>query len=871
MNLGFPHDWFTRSARKPGNTPVYGGPFNPPSVQRASYDKPRRSLKQDQGRPQEDTPSAFDTLLAQRGENLVRAEDYPAPSEDYYNIRRHVETGEPFPDQRHPNDPPVFNEGHMGQTTHISRARRAGVITPEEAARLNARAEEYRPRGAQDFVRDMFAPRRDPDFEGARELGAVDMGFEDSWDVVGALAITPDPRAQMDIIRRGIPGIEVREDSEGRILARHPNDPNFENSETTDGFAYLNSPGVSPQDLFTFIAEGVWYAPAARVAGAARTPLRRILANAALSGTTSLAQDVTAMSQGSEQGVDPGRMLLAAGAGGAGEALAPLVGSGVRNAARHLGRGVRSVPDPAAVPMGPQSATRPQGSAAHRAGRTVGDAGRRVRGALGEESNLTPDAAARVARAREQGVTLNRAQTTQDPALMSTLDDARGGSYGPAASAEVRAQDLRQARDVARHARAQRDEFGNTLDIDSLDNPEAQAGTMLRDDLSSSFEQQRATVGELYDQTRAFGDVEFTGDSLESLREGITGSMDQSGIVIDSGLTPQTINALNDVDGLAQRMAGGDILEYSRDFDRVRRLLRQRIESASRNGTPTDAMGAQRVLDGLDTWLDDAVDAKLFDSPPEFFETYAAARGARAEQGRLFEPRGRAGSMPSRVGQTMDRIVRDERSANQVANWIMGNGRVGRNDLSLGMVRHLKSNFPEQFQVTREAVAARLLFGDNPTARQALLNPTDAGLNEARASYHTILRRIDSEMSRNPEYLAELFTPAELSRFRNYRNTLRDIVGDTTPANLRNRSGSGGVISRTGWALWNAIGTVSGARLLTQQAARPAGEHAGRQAVRQALRPVRDFEYYNAPLFTAGAAGLGALAGTEVTAPSEEE
>jgi len=839
MNLGFPHDWFTRSTRKPGNTPVYEGPLEEPRVQRASADE----------------TSYFDLLLGQRGENLVKAEDYPVPSEDYYNIQRHIQTGEPFP-----GEPPIRSEGYVGQTSQIDLARREGRISPEEATRLNARAEEQRPYGGYDFLTDMFSPRRDPEFAGARELRMTPMGMEDAWDVVGALATTPDPTAQIDILRRNIPGLEVREDSEGRILARHPNDPNFGNPEETEGFAYLNAPGISPQDLFTFVAEGVWYAPAARASAAASTPLRRILANVGLSGATSLTQDVAAMGQGSEQGIDAGRMALAAGAGGAGEALAPFVGGLARSM-----RGRRPLPSPRTAPMGPQ------GSAAHRAGRTVGEAGRRVRGALGEETALPPEAAARVARAREQGVPLNRAQATQDPALMSTLDDARGGSYGSGAAADVRAHDLRQARNVARLARGERDEFGNVLDIDSLDTPEAQAGTVIRDDLSSSFEQQRAAVGELYDQTRSFGDVEFTGDSLDNLREGIIGSMDQSGIVIDRDLTPQTINALNDVDSLAQRMAGGDILEYSRDFDRVRRLLRQRIENASRTGTPTDAAGARRVLDGLDTWLDDAVEAQLFDSPPEFFETYAAARGARAEMGRLFEPRGRTGSMPSRVGQTMDRIVRDERSANQVANWIMGNGRVGRNDLSLGMVRHLKSNFPDQFQVTREAVAARLLFGDNPTARQALLNPTDASLNEARAGYHTILRRIDSELSRNPEYLEELFTPAELSRFRNYRNTLRDIVGDTTPANLRNRSGSGGVIARSGWALWNAIGTVSGARLLTQQTARPTAELAGRQAVRQALRPVRDFDFYNAPLFVTGAAGLGALVGTEVTEPPEED
>lgn len=778
-------------------------------------------------------------------EDLITPADAPIPSDAFNAIRDDINAG--F-EARNPD------RNYMGITRRINVGRREGDLTDREAERLERMLENARSYGAHDFLTDMFAPREDPRYSDSGEISWMNThDFGDAADIARALSSTPDPERQLGIIQTAIPEMEVRRDAEGRPVLRHPRNPHF-GEDSDEGWFYLNEPGLSMQDLMTFLTEGAWYAPGAFFSRGAATTGGRMLRGATTAGGTSMAQDLAAAAQGSGQGIDMGRAAFAAGAGGLAEGIAPAIGGLTRTL-----RGQRPLPTPGQVPMGPTG-----GNTMYQAGRAIGNVGRAARNMTGESLDLSPSNAERLARMREQGVRFNRAQLEQDPAMMATLDDARGGSYGRGPEEAIRRQDVRQAREVAALGNRERSRFGDSIDLESEVDPRIQTGERVRDDLATAHLAQRETTDALYDQTRQFPAARFTGESMEGLENRIVSGLETDGLILDADLTPQTIRALEDINSLTTRFNEGSPLEYAQDFERVRRLLAQRAEAATQG---SDRRGVQNVARQFREWVDEAADSQLFDAPPEFFETYAQARDARATLGRLFEPRGRPGSIASRVGQTMGRITEDGRSANEVANWLMGNGRLGNNNMSLALTSHLKENFPEQFQMTREAVAARLLFGDNPSMRQALLNPTDANINQVRSAYNSIYRRLDRELSGSAEYLDELFTPEELSRLRNYRNTLRDIIGDTTPANLRNRSGSGSVVARVGWTLWNAIYGGSGARLLSGAALRSPGELAGGQAARAAMGEVTDFALYDAPLFSTGVREAGALSGTNATDP----
>lgn len=140
--------------------------------------------------------------------------------------------------------------------------------------------------------------------------------------------ITPDPKAQLDILRKAIPGLEARPDKYGNVMVRAPG---------MKEFAYLNKPGASRRDLSELLTQSAATAPLLAAAGAGSTPLLRAGASALGLGSASVAQDVMAGQAGSEQGVDPTRAVLSAtlGAGSAGIAE-PLLGGSAKLAGKAL-------------------------------------------------------------------------------------------------------------------------------------------------------------------------------------------------------------------------------------------------------------------------------------------------------------------------------------------------------------------------------------------------------------------------------------------------------------------------------------------------------------------------------------------------------
>lgn len=159
---------------------------------------------------------------------------------------------------------------------------------------------------------------------------------------VSQSAITPDPAAQIDILRKAIPGLEVQPDKFGNVMLKTPN---------MKDFTYLNKPGISSRDWEEFGTQTAATAPILGWGGGmnilARPALNRAAAVTAASNSlpglmmrggaagvgASVAQDVGAMAAGSEQGVDPGRAVIQGVIGGA----APAVVSGVGAVAGGVG------------------------------------------------------------------------------------------------------------------------------------------------------------------------------------------------------------------------------------------------------------------------------------------------------------------------------------------------------------------------------------------------------------------------------------------------------------------------------------------------------------------------------------------------------
>jgi hypothetical protein len=129
-------------------------------------------------------------------------------------------------------------------------------------------------------------------------------------------AVTPDENAQLDILRKNVPGLEDRRDQQGNLMLRAPGAGVAE-------WTYLNKPGLSGRDAEEVATQTLAALPFGGMFGRGASVAGRVASGAVAGGAASVTQDALATAAGSEQGVDPGRAALSSVFSGA---LGPLLG-----------------------------------------------------------------------------------------------------------------------------------------------------------------------------------------------------------------------------------------------------------------------------------------------------------------------------------------------------------------------------------------------------------------------------------------------------------------------------------------------------------------------------------------------------------------
>lgn len=193
------------------------------------------------------------------------------------------------------------------------------------------------------WVRDLFTGERRTGHPQAEEFGAVvqrgvmERGQRElaagaalpssggnELTALSTSAVTPDPEAQFDILRRRIPDLERQNDQHGNIMLRAP-------SLGVNQWTYLNRPGMSRRDLDELYTQTVATLPFGSAVGLGGTLATRAVIGAGALGGASVAQDVAATRAGSEQGIDPTRAAVSAGLG---TVAGPIAGALAARAAR---------------------------------------------------------------------------------------------------------------------------------------------------------------------------------------------------------------------------------------------------------------------------------------------------------------------------------------------------------------------------------------------------------------------------------------------------------------------------------------------------------------------------------------------------------
>lgn len=121
-------------------------------------------------------------------------------------------------------------------------------------------------------------------------------------------AVTPDENAQLDILKANYPGLEIKRDKHENVMLRAPG---------MKEWAYLNKPGISGRDIDELGTQTLVTLPLAGLFGMGGSIPARVATGALGGGGSSVVQDVAAMAQGSEQGIDGERAAIATGLGAA--------------------------------------------------------------------------------------------------------------------------------------------------------------------------------------------------------------------------------------------------------------------------------------------------------------------------------------------------------------------------------------------------------------------------------------------------------------------------------------------------------------------------------------------------------------------------
>lgn len=160
-----------------------------------------------------------------------------------------------------------------------------------------------------------------------------------TWKIIrdaGSSLMTLNPRARVDIIEKSFPELQVQRIGDGdNAVITNPR---------TGGQAVVNAGGLSNQDIMPIVGQIAAFTPVAKLGAGAKTLAGVFGRTAATEAAVDFGLQTGEILQGSEQGYDPTRTAIAAGAGG----TIGAVGKGITNklAQRRMERQLFDSPEP---------------------------------------------------------------------------------------------------------------------------------------------------------------------------------------------------------------------------------------------------------------------------------------------------------------------------------------------------------------------------------------------------------------------------------------------------------------------------------------------------------------------------------------------
>jgi len=611
--------------------------------------------------------------------------------------------------------------------------------------------------GVWEWMRDIISGDERREFD-IPELQAKRGSPEQRAKMLLGYLSSADPKQIADIAVKTLPGATQRLDK-------------FENPVVTfeDKDYYVNAPGASFADLVGMIGQTAAYFPAAKWAGLAKTVLGGMFKIATTSAATSAALDVVSGELGGEQPISGERALVAAGAGALFQGLAP--------AAVKLWRRFFSKPLYYNSKTGELT---PKGRrAAVAAGFNPDDMGDDLSQVFAAKMKIAadPEEAAALSAGQEFGIPMTRAQATADAQQIAREQATAAGFRGEESGRMMR--DFADAQQTAMQ-RARGEVQARLAGGEPSISPSTaigDTGRIVGEGLKGRAATARLGIDEAYEATREFK-AHFTGNSLSGLLRNIKKELTHIDIHPES--TPNAIRALKRLSRLNKNISKvaksrqpgpfgqgpipSRILSpvHLREFESARSRIGNLIGSAKNR---TDKRALVRIKSELDKWLDDAVDNALFAGDDAALALLKKARAARREYGVKYEPRGRGDA----AGKTIQKIIHEEQSPEQIVNWVFGKGKLGAKAESSLVAQRLKDIYGadgSEWNAIREMAWVRL-------TRE---------LGEKGFSPTKYISNLKRALEENDTLMKVLFDMDEIKLFQRLATEVkRTVAADTAP------------------------------------------------------------------------------------------
>lgn len=655
------------------------------------------------------------------------------------------------------------------------------LVDPFDSAPEPAQGVAGKPAATKPALADPFDESK-PDFSKIGEFDAKGATEGQKWMLALGYLTTPNEQARADIIRKRLPGAMIETDpNNGRTVVTYK-------GET----GYIDAPGVSLAGVLDSLAQVGKYLPSGKIASLGANIWARIGLAAVAGGATSIAEDVAAIPQGSEQGVNVEKAAITAAASGIGQGVGEKVVAPVAGWLSAKGRDAYRQLTGSAGTLNPDGTLNQTGRAlAQKLGlnpdEVTPNLAKQLRSSAdialsaGREAGDDPgEAAVRLALSKRFNVPITKGEASQDYAQQSLEENLKRMDVTTTAGQLMRDAETQSAAKLRGNDGSSGFGMLNREVSGARATDVSDAGQIILADTKAAGAAAKAAATNQYTTAKQLG-ASLDPAALRAFPAQAETTL-KSSLAYDAKLYPKTADALNYIKETAARVNDADGITLT-ELENTSKLINRLSRSADVN----DQAGLGVLRDQFGQMVDSALAAGKIKGNQNSVEAWKAGRALYGRFQSLFGVDKQAGNAEKAAGS-------------QIKNWLKSENVTGEEVISKAVQNKALTDRILQIHGTDSPAHMALKQG----ALEYVFRPA---LKNEGISPRLIASQYDRYFTgKAKEQMNAIFSSAD-------RKAIREFVGlakTKIPAEgVVNYSNSGNVVVKATQQLLERLGLIS--------------------------------------------------------------